>query len=71
MNNENQAEKKSEQDQQHQDAPVKPDAETLNTTDPQENMEGPLSSLMNGAKDKIENQDDSKEAADRKREKNM
>lgn len=28
--------------------PAKPDPETLNTTDPQENMEGPVSSLIRG-----------------------
>jgi len=34
-----------------QDKPAtKPDAETLHTTDPQENMKGPLSSLMQGIK---------------------
>lgn len=41
----------TEQPEQHKqennkDAAVKPDAETLKTTDPQEHMEGPLSSLM-------------------------
>lgn len=29
------------------DAPVKPDPETLHTTDPQKEMKGPLSSFMN------------------------
>jgi hypothetical protein len=29
---------------------TKPDEKTLHTTDPQENMEGPLSSLMQGIK---------------------
>ena len=39
------------------DASVKPDAGTTNTTDPQEHMEGPISSLMKGAKDAFEDAD--------------
>ncbi|MET0244847.1 MAG: hypothetical protein ABW174_15320 [Flavitalea sp.] len=36
-------------------APIgKPDQETLHTTDPQEHMEGPLSSLMQGVKKEAE-----------------
>ena len=45
---------KNQQDAGNEDAAVKPDAETLNTTDPQEHMEGPFSSLMKGAEDKFE-----------------
>ncbi|MHA4846105.1 hypothetical protein ACX0G7_18150 [Flavitalea antarctica] len=33
---------------------AKPDEETLHTTDPQENMKGPLSSLMQGIKHEAE-----------------
>lgn len=33
----------------------KPDKETLNTTDPQEHMEGPLSSLMKKTEEGFEN----------------
>ncbi|HZG24728.1 MAG TPA: hypothetical protein VEZ17_09125 [Chitinophagaceae bacterium] len=33
---------------------LKPDPETLHTTDPQEHMSGPLSSLMNKAKDAVD-----------------
>jgi len=38
-----------------------PDPETLHTTDPQEHMKGPISSLMQGVKNKAEknNEDDS------------
>lgn len=49
---------KSESDKQekdHQDAPVKSDPETLNTTDPQEHMEGPISSLMQKTEESFEN----------------
>ncbi len=45
---------KNKQDTGNSDAAVKPDPETLNTTDPQDHMEGPLSSLVKGAADKIE-----------------
>jgi hypothetical protein len=33
----------------NEDASPRPDPETLNKTDPQENMEGPVSSLMHNA----------------------
>ena len=45
----------------NEDAAVKPDAETMNTTDPQEHMEGPLSSLMNSTKDTFEEEGGEKE----------
>ncbi len=38
----------------NEDAPVKPDPETLHTTDPQEEMEGPVSSLVQASKEVIE-----------------
>ncbi len=38
----------------NEDAAVKPDPETLNTTDPQEHMEGPLSSLVKKAEDSFD-----------------
>jgi hypothetical protein len=37
-----------------EDSPLKPDPETLHTTDPQEEMKGPVSSLMQGIKEKAE-----------------
>lgn len=61
---------KQEQDQQHKDAAVKPDPTTLHKTDPQENMEGPLSSLMHNTGGTFEN-GESKEEADRKRDNDM
>ena len=50
------AKEKYEDNQQsgNSDASVKPDPGTTNTTDPQEHMEGPLSSLVKGAEDKFE-----------------
>lgn len=48
----------------NKDAAVKPDEETLHTTDPQENMEGPLSSLMQSAKEEFEENDDTRKKDD-------
>jgi len=39
------------------DAIVKPDPETLHTTDPQDHMEGPLSSLVKGITEEAEKDD--------------
>ena len=39
-------------DKSNEDAVLKPDPETLNTTDPQEHMKGPLSSLMHKVEEK-------------------
>ena len=51
---------------------TKPDPETLHTTDPQENMKGPVSSFMQNIKEEANKNDKvSKEEADRKREENM
>ena len=48
------------------------DPETLHTTDPQENMQGPVSSVVQSVKEKVEEDDEeSKAEADRKKEKNM
>ena len=51
---------------------LKPDPETLHTTDPQEHMKGPVSSTMQNIKDEANKNDKvSKEEADKKREENM
>ncbi|OQP45133.1 hypothetical protein A4H97_32870 [Niastella yeongjuensis] len=43
------------QDEEKKDSPVsQPDPETLHKTDPQENMKGPLSSLLNKERKSIE-----------------
>jgi hypothetical protein len=48
-----------------QDQPLsKPDPETLHTTDPQEHMEGPVSSTMQGIKEKAEENDTPTERKD-------
>ena len=56
-------------DQDNKGAAVKPDPETLHTTDPQDHMEGPISSLVQGVKDKVEDNDaKSKEEADEEKD---
>jgi hypothetical protein len=48
----------------------KPDAETLHTTDPQEHMQGPVSSLMQKAGEPFDT-DETKEEADREKDEKM
>jgi hypothetical protein len=49
----------------------KPDEETLNKTDPQDNMKGPISSLVQDVKEEVEENDkESKKEADKKQDKN-
>jgi hypothetical protein len=38
----------------NKDSSIKPEPETLHTTDPQEEMKGPVSSFMNNVKDEVE-----------------
>lgn len=45
--------KQLEKDKKNQPA-TKPDPETLHKTDPQENMKGPISSLLNNTRESIE-----------------
>ena len=56
--------------EQNKDAPIKPDPKTLNTTDPQDEMEGPISSLVQGAKEGMED-DETKEEADEEKNRKM
>jgi hypothetical protein len=44
---------------------LKPDPKTLHTTDPQEEMEGPISSIVQNIKEEADNDDD-KEKNDKK-----
>ena len=51
---------------------VQPEPETLHTTDPQEHMKGPVSSVMQNIKEEGKKNDKvSQGEADRKREENM
>lgn len=65
MSNTNEKDKKN-----NEDAPLRPDPETLHKTDPQENMKGPVSSMIQGTGEGFDSEK-SKEEADHKREKNM
>lgn len=49
-------------------SPLKPEPETLHTTDPQEHMEGPISSLMHKAGERFDSEK-TKEEADEEKEK--
>lgn len=52
----------------NKDAAVKPDPETLHTTDPQEHMKGPLSSLMQDTKEGFEDNGSEEEVEKTKEE---
>ncbi|MEO6668810.1 MAG: hypothetical protein ABIN36_05000 [Ferruginibacter sp.] len=54
----------------NKDSSVKPEPETLHTTDPQEHMEGPISSLIKKAGESF-GTSKSQEEADEEKEKNM
>ena len=64
---------KDKKEEKNKSQPVsKPDPETLDTTDPQEHMKRPVSSVMQNIKEEANKKDKvSKEEADRKREENM
>lgn len=61
-------EKKEEQYEQNKDAAVKPEAETLHTTDPQKHMKGPISSLVQTVKETVNDTEETKESADKKKD---
>ena len=48
---------------------VKPDPETLHTSDPQEHMDGPVSSLARGLNEAMDGRDMEEEKADDEEEK--
>ena len=54
----------------NEDAPLRPDPETLHKTDPQENMKGPVSSLMHNTGEGFDTNETKEEANDEKN-KNM
>ncbi len=63
--------KKKEVDKDKKESPLEADPETLHTTDPQENMEGPISSIMQKIKESGEANDVvSKKEADRTKDEN-
>ncbi|MEO6583286.1 MAG: hypothetical protein ABIO05_03125 [Ferruginibacter sp.] len=52
------------------DSPVKPEPETLHTTDPQDHMEGPISSLMQKTGEGLDT-NKSKDEADKEKDEDM
>lgn len=60
----------NKKEQAPENTSLRPDPETLHTTDPQKNMEGPVSSLMHEAGEAFEN-DETKEEAEEKKERNI
>jgi hypothetical protein len=54
---------------QNSDAALKPEPETLHTPDPQDEMEGPISSLVQGVKEGMKDDVTKKEADDKKNRK--
>ena len=64
--------KDKKKDQDVKNPALKPDPETLHTTDPQEHMKGPVSSTVQNIKEEGEKNDEvSQEEATRKRDENM
>jgi len=49
-----QKKKETDKVKQEKKPAIKPDAETLHTTDPQEHMEGPISSIVQSVKENVE-----------------
>ncbi len=60
-----------EQLEQNKDAAVKPDGETLHTTDPQKHMEGPISSMVQKVKKTVNDTEETKDSADKKKDEDM
>jgi hypothetical protein len=59
---------KDKEKESNEDSTIKPDPETLNTTDPQEHMKGPISSLMQKTGDGFESEETEEEV--RKKQEN-
>ena len=59
-------EDKDREQRSNENVSPKPDPETLNTTDPQENMEGPISSLMHGTGEAFETDETKRDAEEKK-----
>ncbi len=55
--------------EENKEESIKPDPETLHTTDPQKNMEGPISSLMHKTGHSLDVDKTKKEADEEKEEK--
>ena len=58
-------------DNEKKEPALKPDPETLHTTDPQEEMKGPISSLIQNIKEGGNHNNESKEEADKRKDESM
>ena len=67
---ENEDKKMNPQGKESENHTLKPDPETLGKTDPQEKMEGPVSSLVQKSSKAMETKED-KEEANRRHDKEM
>ena len=62
--------KKKQDGKDKENNPLKPDPKTLHTTDPQEEMQGPISSIVQGVKEEVEeNAEKDKKDEEKKKEK--
>ena len=66
----NQNDKKKKNEEVQADNGLKLDSKILHKTDPQENMEGPISSVVQTVKENVEDEV-TKEEADKKKNENM
>jgi hypothetical protein len=66
----NNREDKDRDQRSNENVSPKPDSETLNSTDPQKNRKGPVSSMMHDTGDAFET-DETKKEAEEKKDKNM
>ena len=63
---------KNKKEKDKKDSALEPDPETLHKTDPQEHMKGPVSSFMKKIEKKAEEDNkETREEADKKKEENM
>jgi hypothetical protein len=60
---------KKEQQKDNKDAIVQPDPETLHTTDPQEHMKGPVSSLVRKTAEEMDDDEVPEEAQEKSKKK--
>ncbi|MFL5808906.1 MAG: hypothetical protein ACJ749_05250 [Flavisolibacter sp.] len=65
----NNRENKDREQNTNNNVSPKPDPGTLNTTDPQKNMEGPFSSMMHNTGDAFKTDETKKDAEEKKDEK--
>lgn len=65
----NDADNKHPREEKEDKDAIKPDPETLHTTDPQEHMKGPISSLVQSAKETMEDNEEEDDDEEKESEK--